>query len=422
MASFVKRLKELLSTAKAQGLVGDEASEALLRLAAEEDRKRHFVGLVAILGWLGGGVAAIGVSLLIAANWDDIPGLVKIVGFLVLLAGVHGGGVWIRWRNLPYEKTAHALHFMGAGMFIAGVGLIAQVYHLHERPPNAFLVWLIAIAPLAYLLRSGPITAMTIFALVLWAHMEGAFRGSPVEMPDMFLPHLMLEAGLGVALVGFGTALRKREPAIGKTMLGIGVFLVAGSLYLLGFARHWSWIEGVVGRWAMWAQAGKLILPGVVFASAVAGLAAGWRRLGEVSARMRDYLVLILAAFLLTAAAGAALDAGLLPAGPEVPFWQFGWVEHCSFTSLVVTVVAWLLWFLLAVWCLGYGTMTGKKALVNLGVVGVGLGVITRFFDLMSGLAGTGWMFLIGGLVLVATGWAMERWRRYLLAKMEKAK
>ena len=42
----------------------------------------------------------------------------------------------------------------------------------------------------------------------------------------------------------------------------------------------------------------------------------------------------------------------------------------------------------------------------------VALGVITRFFDLMGGLLQTGLAFVIGGFVLLATCFFVERWRR----------
>jgi hypothetical protein len=202
-------------------------------------------------------------------------------------------------------------------------------------------------------------------------------------------------------------------------MTGLGIFLVAASIYVLGFYRHWSIDYGIAGSdWL--GIAGQLVLPVAALAVGVAGLVAGLCRSGSMSVRLRFYLALLLAAVLVTGAAAMAIDMGLLPSGEAVAFWQFGWTEYYSVASLLVSAASWGLWFALAVWCLGYGTVTGRRTFVNLGVIGVGLGVITRFFDLMSGLATTGWIFLIGGLVLLGTGWAMERWRRYLLGKMEK--
>ena len=420
MASFVKRLQKLLAAARERDLLEEDVSAELLALAAEQDRAEHrFRGAAATFGWLGGAVAAAGIALLIAVNWAEIPGLTKVVGFIVLLASVHGLGAWLGWRKEAYPKTAHALHFMGAAVFVAGVGLVAQVYHIHEHPPNGVLLWLIAIAPLAYLLRSGPITVMSIFALLLWAHMEGAFKGSVLTMPEAFTPHLTLELAVAVALIGFGAALKNRERAIGKTMIGVGILLAAVILYFLGFFRHW-WYGSL--RLRQGTSIVKMVLPFSAALLGFFGLIAAACRSAWASLRLRVSGVLMLLALLLTGAAALAVDVDILPTGPKVVTWLFGWAKGYHVTALMVTFAAWVVWFALAGWCLAYGAAQGSKALVNVGVIAFGLGVVTRVFDLALGLAWSGWVLLVGGLALLGTGWAMERWRRRLLAGMEGSK
>ena len=419
MASFVKSLEELLAHARSRGVVTPETSQALLDMGREQDRRRHMTGLTAILGWLGGAVIVVGVILLVAANWESIPGFVKIAGFLALLAGAHGGALWIRWKEKPYPLTASALHFIGAGLVLAGVGLIAQVYNLHDRPPDGVLVWVIAIVPLAVLLESAPIAVMSIVAVLVWGHMEGAFSGSPLEMPDSFAAHIMLEIGLGVALFGFAGLLRRRNETLAAALRVSGLVLVAALLYVCGFYRYWSDNPHSSYYWTHSNVSFSINLPFAALAHGAIGLTLGWRRIIEGSRTMRALLIGLLAVVLAIAAVAAAADVSLLPRGPEIEQWQFGWSSHCDLVEWVVSVAAWLAWFALSAWCLVHGTTSGAKGLVNLGVVGVGLGVVTRFFDLAGGLASTGWMFILGGAALFGTGWAMERWRRRLIRGME---
>ena len=56
---------------------------------------------------------------------------------------------------------------------------------------------------------------------------------------------------------------------------------------------------------------------------------------------------------------------------------------------------------------------------MNTGVLAFGLGIVTRFLDLIGGLADTGTLFVLGGIVLLGTAWAMERWRRAVVARIE---
>jgi hypothetical protein len=411
MSHFQNRLERLLATARERGVVGAEATDALIGLAKEAERERGVLHVTSVLGWLGGGIAVLGIILLVAAHWGGIPDGVKIGGFLVLLAGTHGVGLWIRKTGRPLEQTAEGFHFMGAGLFLAGVGLIAQIYNLNDRPPNAVLLWLVAIAPLAVFLRSGPITVMSIFALLMWAHVEGGFAGSPVEMPRYgFTAHLLIEIGVGAALVGFSGVLKDAEPRIAGAFRASGVLLLFYGAYFLGFYRHFS----ESGR------DGTAVLPVVALLLGAAGLGVGWSHLVPESGWLRNRLVILLVALLAVSAAALSVDMGAFPRGPAFAFFNFGWNQHFDLAEWSLSVVAWAVWFLLALWCVAWGARSDRKAYVNVGVAGVGLGVVTRFFDLVGSMGQTGMLFLVGGAVLLGTGWAMERWRRKIVLRMRQ--
>ncbi len=414
MGSFPKKLDELLRAAREQGILDEAASSRLLALAQEKDRGRTVVSLATVLGWMGGGATALGVILLVSANWESIPDLAKIAGFLALFSAVNGAGLWIRWSGRPFEKTAEALNFLGAGLFLGGVGLVAQVFHLSSRPSNGILVWLVAIAPLAWLLRSAPITLLSIFAVLLWGHMEGEQEGSALKMAryGSFTSHMMLELGLGAALVGFSGLLREREPIIARVFRATGALLLFATLYALTFFRHFSNLED---------DSGSAALPVAALLLGVLGLAAGGKGLVPGMPWLRNRLLIFLGLVLLLAACALLADRGFIPRGDRLEFFDFGRASHLDAVEWIVSAAAWVLWFLLALWCVGFGARAGRKAYLNAGVGGFGLGVMTLFFDLMGTLAFSGALFLLGGVVLLGTGWAMERWRRRLIARMAGA-
>src|SRR5256885_11170454 len=140
----------------------------------------------------------LGVILLIAANWQHIGAGVKILGFLLLLGGAHGAALWIQWTGRPYPRFAEALHFLGAGLFVGGLALVGQIYHLPANPPRAMLVWLIAISPLAGLLRYPALSSPGALAAWLWLHLEGAGFGMPLHINGV-TSYLMLSVGMRVA-------------------------------------------------------------------------------------------------------------------------------------------------------------------------------------------------------------------------------
>ncbi|HLY73091.1 MAG TPA: DUF2157 domain-containing protein, partial [Planctomycetota bacterium] len=219
---FHKRLESLLQAALERRILGAEAADALRKLAREQVKEGGALTLASVFGWLGGGAVVLGIMLLIGSNWEGIPNLVKIGGFLFLLAGTHAIGFGITKSGLPYERTAAAFHFIGGGLFLAGVGLIAQIYHLSGRPPNGVLLWLISLVPLVILLRSSSLCLMSVFAFQLWIHLEAAQNGSPLRMDDSFALHLLLELGVGVALVGFSAAAKDWDPGVAAVLRGCG--------------------------------------------------------------------------------------------------------------------------------------------------------------------------------------------------------
>ncbi|HLY07866.1 MAG TPA: DUF2157 domain-containing protein [Planctomycetota bacterium] len=415
---FHKRLEALLKTALERKLIGGDAADALRKLANEQIKEGGALTLASVFGWLGGGAVVLGIMLLIGSNWDGIPDVVKIGGFLVLLSGVHAVGFGITGAGLPYERTAAAFHFIGGGLFLAGVGLVAQVYHLSGRPPNGILLWLVSLVPLVILLRSSPLSLMAVFAFVVWIHLESAQRGSPLEMPDSFALHLLVELGLGVALIGFSAAVREGAPGISAVLRGCGVLMLFATIYTLGFYRYFSDRSGWYGRGH--EQTG--LMPWAALALGAVGLAAGARKMAPESAWLRGRLLILLGATLLIGVGVGCVETGLLSPGAGIEQSEFGHYKTYTVAGWVLSVLAWAVWFLIGLWCIAWGSKSDRKGFVNLGVLAVGAGIITRFFDLVGSMAQTGTLFLAGGVVLLGTAFAMEKWRRRIVGQMRSGK
>lgn len=79
--------------------------------------------------------------------------LAKISVFITLMGGSHFLGLYAAGKN--YKKTAMSLHLLGVGLFIAGIGLMAQIFNLHSLQGRALLFWaLLAILTQEWLHRS----------------------------------------------------------------------------------------------------------------------------------------------------------------------------------------------------------------------------------------------------------------------------
>src|SRR5207247_220422 len=99
--------------------------------------------------------------------------------------------------------------------------------------------WLVAIAPLAVLLRSPAISGLGILAAWLWLHFEAANSDSPVHVSG-FTSYLMLSFGMGLALLGGQSKLRQEDRRIRSVMRGAAQLMLFYGVYLLGFFRRFA--------------------------------------------------------------------------------------------------------------------------------------------------------------------------------------
>lgn len=92
---------------------------------------------------------AAGFGLIIAANWEAIPGFVKIIGGLALLGNGLFGIYWFKEKQKPVlMEMALFFSFLMIG---ANIALVQQVYHLAIGFSNGALLWSFLSVPFLFL-------------------------------------------------------------------------------------------------------------------------------------------------------------------------------------------------------------------------------------------------------------------------------
>ncbi len=402
MKEFAKDLRRESADWVGRGIVSAEQRERLLELYPGgvgehgEPPSRFLV----VLSTVGGLLVALGVILVIASNWERIGDWAKIGGLLVLLVGAYAGGWALKVRpGAQHPRTGEALLMVGTILFLAGIALVSQIFHLNARPASGLLIWWLGIVFVPLLTGSRGAQLVSLVAFLSWLGMELGTAGSPLRIvrdlsleEGAWLTGFAWFGGLGLALFFLGLALRR---GAFQDFAGMhekwGLVVVHIALYLLGFLRH---ISSSIRD----PLPGVALLPGLALAAALgaAGFLAWRMRLAELKA-LAPWLGLALVPIV-----------GVL-AGIDLQDEGWAW-----------SVLAWIALFLLDLGLVRVGVDAGREGWVNLAVSFLGINILTRYFDLLGTLMDGGLLFLTSGVVILALGIYLEKKRRRLLASLRE--
>lgn len=429
-----------------RGWVAPGADRAILdHLAAQASGAPYLTYAFSILGVL---LLGSGIITYFAANWGGMPKLVKLI--------ILFGSMWLAygaaWHGLRDERApllGQALSLLGIILFGANIALIAQIYHIDSHFPNGVLLWSLGALAAAYLVRSQPALVAAIALGWLWTTLEHEhyWTRHTTHWPFLilwaaFLPliyrhnfraalHLALIAlliwsayvfsanerfwskgvtlylaqvyflgYLAMFLLGMVFATYERLAAFARPVQRYGIFAALASAYVLTSPYLQS------GRWSRWSQeTARAAAEGNWIALTLVGLvlvvALAWWHRARTSAGVRP----------------AYLKWGQLLIGAIVALLLINLFIGGAYGGLVALAFN-LLFFAGMVWLIYAGMHSDDRFLVNLAFVFFGVILITRYFDTFWSLLNRSFFFMIGGIVLIAGGYYLERKRRQITANI----
>ncbi|WLR94140.1 DUF2157 domain-containing protein [Shinella zoogloeoides] len=152
------RLERDLKLWATQGLIDAQTAGRLLK---EYDSRESSFSLGRVLMIIAALLVSAALLLLIAANWDVIPRLVRLVGIVAIIWGAYLAGGVLILRGA--ERLAAAFLVLGTLAFGGAIALVGQMYHLSGDTFQAMLVWFAGAVVAAALFRSGAVTAIAGF-------------------------------------------------------------------------------------------------------------------------------------------------------------------------------------------------------------------------------------------------------------------
>jgi uncharacterized membrane protein len=396
MRTFEEKLMVVSEAWVAEGVISPSQREALLirhPVPAGGVAASRFLGILAVIG---GALFVVGVSLVIKSNWAQLGDWVKIFGLVALLFGSYALGWRLKFSVRPYPKSGDACFMVGAVLFLLGIALVSQIFHIDGRPADGVLVWWAGIVALPWIARAKGAQFVSVTASLTWLAMEFESHNSWLSLAgdsgswydDNFYLFAAVGYIVGMSLLHFGAGLRTgRNAEFSGLHEKLGLGLMCWTLYGLGFSwsAHGSSHSAIhAARWPA-----LLLLTGLALGS------AGWAfAKGRAIVRSLGWLIL----------------PGLVPVGARllgIELLDSGWL---------LGGLSCLALFLLNVGMFRMGLAEGREGWINLGIAGIALNVVTRYFLLFGTMMEGGFFFIVTGLLVLSLGFVLERKRRSLVS------
>jgi uncharacterized membrane protein len=369
------------------------------------DDKKHAIGVLPILGSI---LVGLGILSFVAANWQDIPQLARLIMIAVIMVAFYAGGESLLKRD--HEKLGIALIALGLISFGSGIVLTGQMFHLMAYDSTSFIVWGSAGILLTYLYRSRflYLISLLIFTLTQWY--------SSTEMN-----HFSFVA-LAIMIAGLGYYVWQRHSVLLTWCFSISFIL---QMLMLIAVNDWKFIWFFVPLMALYAVGdfNKERSSGYALQSAPLAAAFIFNAIVVLiydyseGARYRDllpdnYYLLVCLVLLFAVSLYGKFRHNRLSS-------SFEWILAVPFAYLLsgASILYLLALFFFSFYVLWRGYIEEWRFKINFGTVLFICATMVAYGKLTWAFMDKSLFFIIGGLLLLVLSWFLNRRKKQFFAE-----
>jgi uncharacterized membrane protein len=392
----------------AAGVISGDAAQSIRKARFSDEAKSRLPGIFAMLGAL---MLAASVSAFVAANWQEIPRLVRLAGILTIIAGCFFPALLLQRRGHP--AAADAAITFATLCFGAGIALVGQMYHLpSDWPAGAMLVAIGGLIAAALTGKHGPLV-IAFVAMTSWSfgRVEAAlFRETHWSFLLLFVPGLLLALGRENRLLAHA-AILALSAWLGALLMPQGGTKIFFNLLDGGLAISAAYIAiGLLALERGWPAVIKALLPwgAVIFGILLCveiGSVLEKSLFGTHAVTSVVYPAYGAALAALTALAVLARerDAGRLvliaacAVGLTIPLMFSGLAEADVLRRALVSVAV----FVSAVGLIAGGLLLGLRTFIFVGYAVFGVSILILLWQTIGTLLSQSLFFLVAGVALL---------------------
>lgn len=241
---FRRQLRREADRWQTEGLISPDQYQQLaqryqfhaLEFAARDRFVMILIGLGCLLLGLGG-------ITFVAANWQGMSRLARVLLLVTVFVAVNAAGFYF-WRRSSsrFSRLGHGLLLLGALLLGANMALMSQMFHLGGSISGLFIAWAVGVMAMAYSLR---LTSLGVLSILLmgWGYWRGRFDGGALEEGTWLQwAILLMPLVAGVLFLPLAYSCRSRVlfggTAIAVTTATVGTLLPA--------LNSWGWTMAIV--------------------------------------------------------------------------------------------------------------------------------------------------------------------------------
>lgn len=385
-----KQIEEWLSS----GVINQEQANKMLFDVNEKNKEEKSSKFIVAISLIGSVLLGVGVILFLASNWIYLSKVLKLGILFVGTFSTFYLGYLFKYGRENFPKVGSSLIFLSALLFGASIFLIAQIYNVQANASSLVLFWCLGVIPLVYGFKSVPSTVLSLILFSVW----------------MFL-FLFKDFSF------FDEAYILTLPII-YLLLGTLIFGIGGLHY---FISDFSSVARIIRLFGIRIAVFCLfILTFKIFSSDVFGISLP-HILKEISAENPQLMTAIVSIsifsiiftfinlFFNPSESKLNIFENIIVLTLIVPVLLFFFFPP---TTIIYTIIFNLLFFGLMIFLIFRGYQREDISLVNTGFFYLAIFILVKYFDFFFGLLDRSLFFMVGGLILILGGIAMEKERR----------
>lgn len=384
--SFIKKINIFLNDAFSEGVIDQDTKQKLDNFA-KNYKGKSISSFLNIIVFFGGFIIILGLIMVISKNWNQFSNFAKISTYITLLIGFNILAYMLQ-KTSPI--TSRIIYFIIAGYILAGIGLIAQIFHLNIEIDEAFLLWFFMILPMAILLRHGWIGAMAMLSFYYWTSINA--NDNFYNYEKNFQNKLLFYTTIFSSMILISRSLTTLKHSFEKLKY-FGYFSLGFVTFFMSFSHK------------IFSEQSSKISPSLhpitiaIIAFNIICLTNNCIKVFRKRAKFLDvvqtpeFIIILLNIFSL-----------------------FVFTNRYIMTSILYSLV----------WFVGFGLMIYRgeieknKTMINVGIWCIMIGIIARFIDLIGTMLFTGSMFILFGTILILIAFLAEKYRKNLINKIFK--